>query len=437
VREVPSVARIAAAGAVAGVVVLLLYILIAGQASYRVTAMFENAGQLVPGNQVLIGGIRAGSVESVGLSDDGRAEVVLKMEPGYAPLHQNTTAVVRVPGIAGIAGRYISLTPGPDNLPEIKNGGIVPQEDTQGPVEVDALFSALDPRTLGSLQRVIQGTAESFKGRGQDAMRAIHELNPALTESAATLHEAVRDQAAVKQLLSGTSDIVETLAARRAELEQGTSATAAATGAIARERAALAQSIAETPAALRTANTTLVNVRGLLNDVSPAISDARPAARATSQIVPRLRPLLSRVRSEAGGIRRLVGTDLPDLLDQLPGIADEGVPVLKGLARALDSLGPVVSELRPYTPDLIAGLGGVGGASAGYYDANGEYARVAFVGGERMLSGPAAGLPDLIEQGAVRRCPGAAEVYPPPDNSAPFTDGGNVSCDPTLGYDQP
>jgi ABC-type transporter Mla subunit MlaD len=304
-------------------------------------------------------------------------------------------------------------------------------------VEVDAFFSALDPRTLASLQRVIQGTAESFKNRGKDAMRAIEELNPALTQSSLTLHEAVHDQAAVEQLVSGTADIVDTLAKRQAELEQATSATATATGAIARESSNLTDIITLTPGVLRQANTTLVNVRSLLHDASPAIDEARPAAREASDLLPELQPLVEKVRKESGVIRKLTGEELPSLLDQMPGIADEGLPVLKGLADALDELSPVISELRPYVPDVISGIAGVGGVSSGYYDANGEYAHVDFVAGEQALMGVLSGLSSVFEHSAVRRCPGTAETYPPADGSTPFTDDGNIHCDESLVYPRP
>jgi phospholipid/cholesterol/gamma-HCH transport system substrate-binding protein len=38
---------------------------------------------------------------------------------------------------------------------------------------------------------------------------------------------------------------------------------------------------------------------------------------------------------------------------------------------------------------------------------------------------------DGVQTGVVRRCPGAA-IQRPADGSAPFTDGGNVDCDPSL-----
>jgi hypothetical protein len=57
--------------------------------------------------------------------------------------------------------------------------------------------------------------------------------------------------------------------------------------------------------------------------------------------------------------------------------------------------------------------------------------------GERTLIGPVSGLSNAFEKSAVQRCPGASNTYPPADESAPFTDGGRVACDPKLGIEQP
>jgi hypothetical protein len=99
---------------------------------------------------------------------------------------------------------------------------------------------------------------------------------------------------------------------------------------------------------------------------------------------------------------------------------------------------PILSELRSYTPDLTSGIvAGFGGSSGGYYDANGEYARISFVGGPFSITG----LPKLssgfgaVRSGAAQRCPGGAN-YPALDHSNPFVDTG-VSCQPDLAGSAP
>ena len=70
-------ARWIAAVAVMAAIVLVAVLLFAGGGSYTVTAIFPNAGQLVNGNDVDIGGRPVGSVKDIALTDDGDAKVEL------------------------------------------------------------------------------------------------------------------------------------------------------------------------------------------------------------------------------------------------------------------------------------------------------------------------------------------------------------------------
>ena len=78
------IARIAAVAALAGAVVLVVLILFGGGPSYTVTADFQDAGGLVPGNLVLIGPAQVGSVRSIGLGSNGQAVVKFSVDSGVA-----------------------------------------------------------------------------------------------------------------------------------------------------------------------------------------------------------------------------------------------------------------------------------------------------------------------------------------------------------------
>ncbi|MGH2950890.1 MAG: MlaD family protein, partial [Solirubrobacterales bacterium] len=57
------------------VAAVIAYLLLTGGDEYRVTAEFENASQLVTGNEVVIGGTNAGSVKEIELGPEGQALV--------------------------------------------------------------------------------------------------------------------------------------------------------------------------------------------------------------------------------------------------------------------------------------------------------------------------------------------------------------------------
>ena len=93
-------ARIAVIAALAVAVIVLAIVLLSAGGGHKYTLIFQNAGQLVPDNQVLIGGSPAGTVESIELSDDNLAEVHVEVEQ---ELHEGTTVVIRATSLSGVA----------------------------------------------------------------------------------------------------------------------------------------------------------------------------------------------------------------------------------------------------------------------------------------------------------------------------------------------
>jgi len=405
---------------------------------YTVRAVVDDAGQLVTGNEVQVGGVPVGTVDAVELREsDNRAELTLDLGDEIAPLHEGTTATVRNPSLTSVAGRYIALFPGPNDREEIEDGGEIPTEDTQEIVDLDQLLNSLDPRTVQSLSQFVKGSSEAARGRGDELAAAIESLNPALSRSAVTIDEITRDQEALERLIVSTANVVETLAARRDDISTGTSAAGEALDAIADEREALASTLEKAPRTLETATPTLADIRSLLEELRPAVIEGRPAVRSLARLMPELRPVTRGLRRELPRVRTLISKpspndDLTDLLGSLPALSGQANPLLESLTGLTAESRPVLAEIRPYIPELTGGIvAGFGGSSGGYYDANGHYARIAFLGGPFSL----VGLPPIppngdLKAGAVRRCPGGA-IYSAADDSNPFVEP-SLSCDPNL-----
>ena len=76
--------------------VLVGLMMFGGDGGYKVTAQFENGGQLVKGNLVTVGGRTVGTVSEIALNDKGQAEVEMNVEDeDITPLHQGTKATIR------------------------------------------------------------------------------------------------------------------------------------------------------------------------------------------------------------------------------------------------------------------------------------------------------------------------------------------------------
>ena len=93
-----TVARAAAAGALALAVVLAVWLLLfKGDGGTEYTLIFQNAGQLVKDDDVQVGGRRIGSVRDIELTENNQAAIKIVVQEPYAPLREGTTAIIRSP----------------------------------------------------------------------------------------------------------------------------------------------------------------------------------------------------------------------------------------------------------------------------------------------------------------------------------------------------
>jgi phospholipid/cholesterol/gamma-HCH transport system substrate-binding protein len=402
---------------------------------------FQTAGQLVEDNDVQIGGRRVGAVQEITLGDNNEAVVRISVEDGFAPLHEGTTAAIRLTSLSGIANRYVALSPGPNSARELEDGSTLTADKTTTPVDLDQLFATFDPATRRSLQRVIQGSATASRGVGEEANEALKYFNPAVSSTSRLTEQLVGDQQAFQDLLVQTSRVVTSLAERREQLSSAMATTNQTLEAVASEDDALRSGLEQLGPTLRRANTTFVNLRSTLDDLDELTDVSLPATRELAPFLRELRPLVQDAQPTVADLRRLVrrpgeGNDLTELLRRAPRLERTARPALRNAQAALERSTPVLDFIRPYTPDLVGWFRGFGQSTANY-DANGHYARVqpmfnAFLlGADNVLRPNTSG--DRLagaQTGILRRCPGAA-TPPAADGSNPWRDAeGDLDCDP-------
>jgi phospholipid/cholesterol/gamma-HCH transport system substrate-binding protein len=97
-----SAARVATICALVAGAVLAFIVLFGGGGGHTYNIVFETGGQLVKGNQVLIGGQPFGTINSIDLTDDGQANVEVTVDE---PLHDGTSAIIRATSLSGVANR--------------------------------------------------------------------------------------------------------------------------------------------------------------------------------------------------------------------------------------------------------------------------------------------------------------------------------------------
>jgi phospholipid/cholesterol/gamma-HCH transport system substrate-binding protein len=431
------VARILALAALIAAVALAALAMFGGPEPYKVKAVFDSAGQLVPGNEVRVGGKPIGSISDIELDDSANAVVTMEVSDAFAPLHEGTTATIRATSLSGITSRYISLKPGPNNGDELEDGGRIGADETSSPVDLDVLFNTLDEETRAGLRNLIRGSGDQYDGRAAEAGESIKYFAPFLAGTTRLTSELALDQAVLERFLKDGSATVSAIAERRDDLAGLVVNTNGAMRAIADESVSLQRALELLPGTLRKANTTFVNLRNTLDDLELLVKESKPATRKLAPFFRELRPLVADLRPTISDLRALIrlpgaNNDLIELTAKQPRLAELTASVFPRAIRALDRAQPVISYARLYTPDL-AGWFTKFGQVAGYYDANGHYARVmpVFSPARRNSDNTLEALPpqqrlEGFERGILRHCPGGA-VQPPPDGSAPIPAEG---CDP-------
>src|SRR3954451_8541179 len=271
-----TVARGVALGALAVAAVVVAIILLSGGSQHTYHLVFENAGQLVKDDDVQVGGRRIGSVRKIELTSDNQAQITIAVDDDFAPLHDGTTAVVRATSLSGVANRYIALTPGPNSNRALDDGDTLGTDKTTAPVDLDPLFNTLDPKTRRGPQQVIQGTAAQYQGQGKQVQQAARYFSPAISTSSRLVNELDRDSQTFEDFIVNSSKTVTAIASRRDDLTNLVSNANTTAAAIGSENVALARALGILPATLRQANTTFVNLRSTLVDLTTLVNASKP-----------------------------------------------------------------------------------------------------------------------------------------------------------------
>jgi len=135
-----------------------------------------SAAQVVPGNDVVLGGVPVGRVGSVDLApDDGPAgaRITLQVDQKYAPLRRGTHVTLRPKGLLG--NMFVELSPS-NSGSAIPSGGSIPVQDPAAPVTLDQVTAIFDAKTRQALQTLNRQGGVALQDRGPDVSHVLQRL---------------------------------------------------------------------------------------------------------------------------------------------------------------------------------------------------------------------------------------------------------------------
>jgi phospholipid/cholesterol/gamma-HCH transport system substrate-binding protein len=428
-------------GALAIVVIVVAYLLIApgGSAIYYVE--LPEAYELVRGDQVQVGGVPVGSVTNIVLTRHFTALVTLHVESSVTPLHAGTVAEVRVPSLTSVADRYVALQLGPNNAPALPAGTTLRGSATRTVTDLDQLFNTLNPKTRTGLQQLIQGSAQQYLGAGRDFGLDTELFAPSLAAIDHIFAQLVSNQATFTHFLVETGKALTTLAAHKEQISDLVEHADQTFQTLGSQQTALAEGLHQFPVTLALGDKTFAALPPTLHALTELVNAQRPSTGALDELFTKLQPLEKTATPVLSNFSLAINrpgpnNDLTDFVRIMPVLAEVLTTASPNSVRALRESVPITSFFGPYSPELVGTLNSFGQAT-GFYDANGHYAHASPVApsftlgaNETLTPTTAQKALEGLKTGQLERCPGAA-TQPAADGSSPFTDNGALGCNPS------
>jgi phospholipid/cholesterol/gamma-HCH transport system substrate-binding protein len=293
-------------------------------------ADFRSVPAISPGNgqEVRIAGVTVGRIKAADVTDDGRARLTLSIDPGH-PVYKDAHLVLRPK--TPLNDMYVEMSQGTEQAGELKDGALIPVEQTSNPVQIDEVLGHLDESTRAALTSLLS------------------ESDVALASAATDLPEGLD---AANGTLDTFQPVVKALAKRRESLATLVTALQSITSAAGKDDERLQRLVRS----LATTVTTLAahddDVRAALKTLPGATDQLRNATTAVTGLTSELDPALTNLKKASG--------ELPSALasvgDVAKGIQDTSVrarPVVGQLRPVVADLRPFIKALRPTLDDVV------------------------------------------------------------------------------------
>jgi phospholipid/cholesterol/gamma-HCH transport system substrate-binding protein len=389
-------AAVVALLAMAAIAVAVLLATSAGgsDGGYTVRAIFDDAGNIISGENVKIGGVKVGTVGSVTATPQAKAAVVLNISnPGFKDFRSDASCTVRPQALIGEkfvdclpTQPRVAGTPLPPALKKIGKGHegsgqyLLPVQNTSSPVDVDLLgdISRLPVRQRFTI--LINELGAGLAGRGSDLNVVIRRANPALQELDRVLAILASENKVLAKLAVDSDQALKPFAEVRDKVADFIVQSNTVAQASARHRGALARNLALFPQFLRELGPSMERLARFADQTTPVFNDLKVAAPGINKAFTKL-PAFSASSTaffkSTGATAKISGpalTSIQPLLDRLGKLGTQAKPFSFNAAELLSSLRST-GGLERILDFIFLGAGSTNG-----YDALGHFLRAEAVG---------------------------------------------------------
>jgi phospholipid/cholesterol/gamma-HCH transport system substrate-binding protein len=382
---------VGAACAAALVLVVALSLSAGGSnGGYTVRAIFDDAGNLIPGENVKIDGVKVGTVGSVTPTPQAKAAITLEIEnPGFKDFRADASCHISPQSLIG--EKYVDClptqprvegTPLPPPLKKIPHGQegageyLLPVQNTSSPVDVDLLGDIDRLPERERLTIILNELGAGLAGRGSDLNEVIKRANPALRELDKVLQILANENHVLAKLAVDSDKALAPLAKVRGRVADFIVQANTVAQASAATRGALARNLELFPPFLEQLGPALERVGRFAEQTTPTFTDLKVAAPGLDKAftsLPAFSSATEKFFESTGSTAKVSGpalTGTRPLLKRLQSLGNAALPFTSNFSELLEGL-QKTGGLERIMDFIFLGTNAANG-----YDALGHFLRI-------------------------------------------------------------
>jgi ABC-type transporter Mla subunit MlaD len=300
--------------------------------NYTVRAIFDDAANIIPGEDVKIEGVKVGVVGPVTPTLTAKAAVVLDIESsGFQDFRSDASCTIEPEALIG--EKFVNClptqprpegTPLPPPLHKIPSGHegegqyLLPVANTSSPVDVDLLG---DLNRLPERQRfaiIINELGAGLAGRGSDLNNVVRRADPALRELDKVLGILASQNKTLVNLAEEGDRALAPVAGVKQQISNFIVGADTVSRASANQRGAIARNLAGFP---------------------PFLEQLGPAMERFGRFAEQTTPAFTDLKAAAPGINQL--------FTSLPAFAGSQTAFFQSLGKTAKTSGPALASLQP------------------------------------------------------------------------------------------
>jgi phospholipid/cholesterol/gamma-HCH transport system substrate-binding protein len=359
--------------------------------AYRVRTLMPTAGSLTPGARVTMAGYQVGTVTSIQRDGTG-ALVGMQLDDNRVtpiPVDSRVALRERTP----VGENYVTLFPGSSRT-MLPSGAVLPMTQVNDYVDVDQVMSLLQGQTRGRARQLIESLGQALAGQGDNLNAFLGNGAQALSAGSRMFRVMANDRVEMGNLVANLGSLSSAVGARGAEIKSLANSALTTFQALSAREEAMRGFLDQLPSLLgqvqRTSDT-LTSVSRVstpvLYNLAGAVSTMKPAVQLLAPAATEGRTVLDTLGSAAPPLTQALGA--------LRGVGSPAAAALPQVHKTMCQLNPVIRYVKPYTADIISGLGGLGSA-ANDYDSFSHLIRVMMIFNDNTF----VGLPAAVSQAA-------------------------------------